>query len=83
MTALLALLGLLNSLSPLAVIALLGTIIFMMVKGKTATDQKVHTIATNHLPEMPEIAEALRDMHKTPIALDAYLRARLNGGGGR
>ena len=79
--SLIALLATLNTLSPLAIIGLLGTIIFMMVKGKTATDEKVHTIASNHLHELPEMAETLRDMNRTLIALDAYLRARLNGGG--
>lgn len=69
----------LNDLSPLAIIGLLGTVIFLLVKGKTAADSKVETIATNHLHELPEIMETLREMNRTLIALDAYLRARLNG----
>ena len=65
MDTLIALLSTLNNLSPLAIIGLLGTIIFMMVKGKTAADGKVETIATNHLHELPEIADTLRQMAET------------------
>lgn len=84
--SLISLLTTLNSLSPLAVIALLGTIIFLLVKGKTAADGKVETIASNHLHELPSmsedirsIAETLRRMETTMASEFSYLRARLNG----
>lgn len=44
----------LNNLSPLAVIALLGVVIFMLVKGKTAVDTKVEQVADNHLHTVTE-----------------------------
>jgi hypothetical protein len=86
METLITFLTTLNSLSPLAVIALLGTIIFLLVKGKTAADGKVDTIASNHLHELPEIAETLRVMAETLRRMEtkmseefAYLRGKLNG----
>jgi hypothetical protein len=49
MEILISFLKTLNTLSLLAVIALLDTVIYLLVKGKTAADSKVETIATNHL----------------------------------
>lgn len=80
MEGLVSLLNLLNTLSPLAVIGLLATIIFMMVKGKTATDQKVDAIRGNDLHELGEMAETLRRIEVKLSEEFAYIRARLNGG---
>ena len=86
MEALITFLTTLNSLSPLAVIGLLGTIIFLLVKGKTAADEKVETIASNHLHELPTIAEDIRSMAETLRRIEtrmaeefSYLKAKLNG----
>jgi hypothetical protein len=76
----------LSAMSPLAVIALLGTIIFMMVKGKTAADSKVETIASNHLHELPQIAADIRAMAESLQRIEVkmgedfnYLKGRING----
>jgi len=76
----------LNTLSPLAVIGLLGTIIFLLVQGKTAADTKVDAIASNHLHDLPSIAESVKEMSETLRRIEqrmgeefSYIRARLNG----
>jgi len=79
MESILSLLNTLNTLSPLAVIALLGVVIFMLVKGKTATDFKVDSIATNHLHDLPEAIEILRRIELKLGEEFSYIRARLNG----
>jgi hypothetical protein len=86
METLIALLQTLNSLSPLAIIGLLGTVIFLLVKGKTAADSKVETIASNHLHDLPSIAAAVKDMSETLRRIEthmaaefSYIRAKLNG----
>ena len=86
MESLISLLQTLNSLSPLAVIGLLGTIIFMMVRGKTAADSKVDTLASNHLHDLPSIAESVKEMSLTLQRIElkmveefSYIRSRLNG----
>ena len=72
----------------LAVIGLLGMIIFLLVKGKTAADEKVETIASNHLHELPSMAEDLRSIAETLRRMEtkmaeefSYLRGKLNGKG--
>lgn len=90
-------LGILNSLSPLAVIALLGLVIFMLVKAKASRifdvpvgqariAEQVELLGSNHLSDLPKMAEqlekvseTLQRMEVTMSALDSYLRARLNG----
>lgn len=74
----------LNSLSPLAVIALLGTVIFILVKGKTP--KRLHEITTNHLHELPQMAADLREIAESIRRVEvkltedlSYLKARLNG----
>ena len=89
MDAITGLLTTLNTLSPLAVIALLGLVIFMLVKAKGVkleVDKKVETLRTNDLHELPEIAENLRILVATMQRIEveqgrefAHLRARLNG----
>ena len=86
MAELAAFLTLLNSLSPLAVIGLLGTVIFLLVKGKTHTARELKVVQTNHLHELPEIAETLRSMSdtlrrmETRMAEDfSHIKAKLNG----
>ena len=86
METLISLLATLNSLSPLAVIALLGTVIFMLVKGKTGVAKKVETLQANHLHELPMMAEDLREMLAILQRMEvkfsedmAYLKGRING----
>lgn len=76
----------LNSLSPLAVIGLLGYIIFMLVKGKTAAGktaataaQKIHEVQTNHLHELPEILATLQRIEVKLGEEFSYIKARING----
>lgn len=78
----------LNSLSPLAVIALLGTIIFMLVKGKTGAGKQLKAVQENHLHDMPEVVQTMRDMKETLQRIEvklsedmAYLKGRINGKG--
>jgi hypothetical protein len=71
----------LSTLSPLGLAGLLAYVIYLLVRGKTAADAKVETVASNHLHELPEAIQILRDMQKTLERLDSYLRARLNGQG--
>ena len=59
MDTLLEILQVASNLSPLAVIGLLATVIFLMVKGKTSADEKVEHLAGNHLSCLPEIVAAL------------------------
>jgi hypothetical protein len=73
MDALIAFLTTLDSLSPLAVIALLGTIIFMLVKGKTASAKALHTVQTNHLHALPEMSDTIRRMSETLARIDTKL----------
>jgi len=88
MDSIVSLLNTLNGLSPLAVIALLGTVIYILVKGKTPTARKVNEITDNHLHDLPsmatdikDIAETLRRMETKAIEEFSYLKARINGKG--
>jgi 3'-phosphoadenosine 5'-phosphosulfate sulfotransferase (PAPS reductase)/FAD synthetase len=90
MDSLISLLETLNSLSPLAVIGLLGTVIFLLVKGKTAADEKIETVATNHLHEMPELVETMRRIEASLIRIEikisedlSFIKAKLINGGSR
>ena len=69
----------LDSLSPLAVIALLGTIIFMLVKGKTASAKALQTVQTNHLHELPEMADTLRRIETRMAEYFTYIKAKIDG----
>ena len=70
-----ALLDTLNTLSPLAVIALLGVVIFFLVKGRG----EVQSIASNHLSGLPEILETLQRI-EVKLGEDlAWIKAKLNG----
>jgi hypothetical protein len=80
METLVSVFEMLNAVSPLGLAALLAYVIYLLVKGKTSTDAKVETIATNHLHGLPEMADTLKEIQLTLTSLDAYLRARLNGG---
>jgi hypothetical protein len=86
MEILISFLQTLNTLSPLAVIGLLGTVIFLLVRGKTAADTKVEAIASNHLHDLPSIAESVKEMSETLRRIEqrmgeefSYIRAKLNG----
>ena len=80
METLVSLLAALNSLTPLAIVGLLAIIIFMLVRQKSETDTKLVSISDNHLSGLPEMQETLHRIELTLERLDAYLRARLNGG---
>ena len=75
MEEIVSLLTTLNGLSPLAVIALLGVVIFQLVRNK----QQVAIIQDNHLHSLPDMVDTLQRIEVTLSALDSYLRARLNG----
>ena len=80
------LLEMLNSLSPLAVIALLGVVIFMLVRDRKASDIKHEVITGNHLHDLPEAVETLKRIENTLQRIEvklgedfSYLKARING----
>lgn len=86
MDAIAALLTQLNTLSPLGVIALLGLIIYMLVKAKDAkvdVDAKIDMIKDNHLHGLPEMAEALKRIETVLQNMNdniVWVKARINGG---
>ncbi len=75
----------LNTVSPLAVIALLSYVVYLLVKNK----RNVHSITTNHLHGLPEMAATLERIedainagnrqHTEMLVELAHIRARLNG----
>ncbi len=80
MDVLLDLLKTLNSLSPLAVIALLGVVIYKLVGGNKSltsisedSSSKLNEIATNHLHELPDMAETLRRIESQQTAAFAKM----------
>lgn len=80
------LLSQLNSLSPLGVIALLGLIIYMLVKAKDAkvdVDAKIDMIRDNHLHGLPEMTESLKRIETVLQNINdnlVWVKARINGG---
>ena len=90
MDAIAGLLSTLNTLSPLAVIALLALVLLHQVKNnKTSVTQNetLDDITNNHLHELPQIIETLREMATTLQRIEvnqsenfSHLRAKLNGG---
>lgn len=75
----------LNALTPLGLAAGLGYIIYHMI----AKNGNIRTISDNHLSDLPEIAEAMKDMAQILQRIEvaqgenfAYIKARLNGRGG-
>lgn len=73
----------LNTLSPLGVIALLALVLFYQAKNnKAAVDSSktLHTVRTNDLHELPEIAETLRRIEVTQSQAFATIIARLGRG---
>jgi hypothetical protein len=64
MTGLTSFLSTLNSLSPLAVIALLGVVIFYMVKYQAKAAQ-ITTLTDNHLSDLPAILDGLNSIRET------------------
>ena len=95
MTSLLELLNILNTLTPIGVAGLFGIIIFTLVRGRlpftTSTgtskeilkdiDNRLLTMETNHLHELPEMANTLRRIEVLMSKEFSYIRARLNGKG--
>ena len=76
MDALISLLTTLNSLSPLAVIALLGVVIFYMIK-KQPTKNDVDVMKTN---DLHAISETLQRIELAQTTAFATIIAKLNGG---
>lgn len=96
-----ALIQLLSRLTPaallavlvLAVIGGLGYIIYLLVKQERASRDSMEALTSNHLHELPSIAETLRRIETQQASLAAallgqladvreslaYLKARLNG----
>lgn len=85
MGGLVELLQTLDKLSPIGVIALLGLIIFLLVRAKDAKiemDKKVSLISENHLSGLPEMADSLRRIENQLQSMNdniVYIRARVNG----
>jgi hypothetical protein len=50
----------LSTLSPVGLAGMLAYIIYLLIKGRTAADAKVETIASNHLHELPELVDTSR-----------------------
>ena len=69
----------LNTVSPLGLAAGLAYLIYVQLKGKTAVDTKVDSLATNHLHDLPEAIEILRRIEIKISEEFAYLRAKING----
>lgn len=75
----------LNDMSPLAVIALLAYVVYLLVRNK----KSVHSIATNHLHSLPEMAATLERIeagivegnrqHTDMLVMLSHVKARLNG----
>ena len=75
----------LNTVQPVGVIALLGVVIYMLVRQQLnvkTVEKGQQNLADNHLHELPEIANTLRRMEakQSEIAEHiVYVRARVNG----
>lgn len=82
MELLIKLLEILNNFSPLAVIALLGVIIFMLVKGggNVATKDQISKIEGNDLHHLPQVVESLQRIEISLAENFSWIRARMNGG---
>ena len=85
MESLIQLLNVLNSFSPVGVIALLGLVIFMLVKAKDAkldVDKKMSVISDNHLSGLPDMVSSLARIEDLLQSMNdniVYIKARLNG----
>ena len=79
MESLIPLLGTLNSLSPLGIIALLGVIIFMLVKGKGEVAGKVDVLAENHLHDVGDSLRRIEALLQNVNDHIVYIRAKVNG----
>ena len=79
MTDITALLHSLNDITPLGVIALMGYIVFLLVKQRAAAKTVAATLAAPQFPEltasMARIEESLGDIRDVLN----YLKGRLNG----
>jgi hypothetical protein len=83
MEEIVSLLEVLNGFSPLGIIALLGVVIFMLVKGK---EEKSENPDSHWLSQM---ADSLSRMESTLQRIEvklsedfSYIKGRINGGGG-
>lgn len=65
MDGIVEILGLLNTISPLGIAALLGVVIFMLVKNQKDANEKYETVTSNHLHELPDIAANIAKMAET------------------
>ena len=78
---LISFLNTLNNLTPLAVIALLGVVIFILVKGKghAATKKQMTSLKENDLHYLPEMVETLRRIEMSLSDNFSWIRAKMNG----
>ena len=88
MESLVSFLNSLNTLTPLAVIGLLGLAIFFLVwrNPLKPLENSLSEVKSNHLHELPAMAESLRDISATLQRMEvkmgedfSYLKARING----
>jgi len=77
MDGILELLTALNSMSPLGVTALLGVIIYILVK-RQPSKAELSDVKTNHLHELPAMAETLRRMESLMIENFTEIRIQLS-----
>ena len=75
MDSLTAFLELLKTMSPLAVIALLGVVILLLVRG----NRQVTSVKENDLHHLPEILTALQRIEVSLADNFSWIRSRLNG----
>jgi hypothetical protein len=72
----------LNTLSPLAVIGLLAYVVYLLVNNRKETTTKLDEVTSNHLHELPEIADTLRRIESALLNVQRdtiYIKARING----
>lgn len=72
----------LASLSPLGVIALLAYVIYLLVTQRKEAGQRHRVLASNHLHELPAMADSLRRMEATLQSMNeniVWIKARING----
>lgn len=70
----------LNSITPMGIIALLGYVIYLLVKNKKNSKDQFSAITENHLHELPTILETLQRMEISQSVAFATIIAKLNGG---
>lgn len=68
----------LSNMSPLGVIALLGYVVYLLVKNSKA----VESVSNNHLSGLPDMEDSLKRIETLLMTMNAniiYIAARVNG----